>query len=45
MTWFLDQFFEGNRESCYKQETKYNNILTANENHKKALETCNINDK
>jgi flagellar biogenesis protein FliO len=45
MTWFLDQFFEGNRESCYKQETKYNTILTANENHKKALETCNINDK
>ena len=45
MKWFFYQFFEGNRESCYKQETKYNTILTADENHKKALEACNINDK
>ncbi|MBT4784128.1 MAG: hypothetical protein HOO21_02145 [Candidatus Marinimicrobia bacterium] len=45
MTWFFDQLLEGYREACYEQETKYNTYLTADENHKKALEACNINDK
>jgi hypothetical protein len=45
MMWFFDQFFEGNRQACYEQEiNSYKTILTTDENHKKAIETCNMKD-